>query len=96
MAMLVAAARAPSAGWGPAARGGGRARGARVGTRPVESTYVGEVVAGNEQALGLPAGNWPTNYYGPGKCWSGEAVQLVGDARLGAEIRVAVPHRIDN
>ena len=58
---------------------------------PVESTYCAEVVAGTYQAMGLLAGDRPTNYYDPGKFWSGDALQLVGDARLGAEIRVDVP-----
>jgi hypothetical protein len=58
---------------------------------PVESTYCAEVVAGTYQAMGLLAGNRPTNYYDPGKFWSGDALRLVGDARLGAEIRVKVP-----
>ena len=58
---------------------------------PVESTYCAEVVAGTYQAMGLLAGDRPTNYYDPGKFWSGDALQLVGSARLGAEIRVDVP-----
>jgi hypothetical protein len=41
--------------------------------------------------MGLLAGDRPTNYYDPGKFWSGDALRLVGDARLGAEIRVNVP-----
>ena len=64
----------------------------RVGRpAPVESTYCAEVVAGAYQAMGLLAGDRPTNYYDPGKFWSGDALRLVGDARLGAEIRVDVP-----
>jgi len=64
----------------------------RVG-RPaaVESTYCAEVVAGTYQAMGLLAANRPTNYYDPGKFWSGDALRLVGDARLNAEIRIDVP-----
>jgi len=57
----------------------------------VESTYCAEVVADAYQGMGLLAGDRPTNYYDPGKFWSGDALQLVGDARLGAEIRVDVP-----
>jgi hypothetical protein len=64
----------------------------RVGrAAPVEKTYCAEVVAGTYQAMGLLPGNRPTNYYDPGKFWSGDALRLVGDARLGAEIRVDVP-----
>jgi len=57
----------------------------------VESTYCAEVVAGSYQAMGLLAGDRPTNYYDPGKFWSGDALRLVGGARLGSEIRVDVP-----
>ncbi len=57
---------------------------------PMESTYCAEVVAATYQAMGLLAGDRPTNYYDPGKFWSGDALQLVGSARLGAEIRVDV------
>ena len=57
----------------------------------VESTYCAEVVADAYQGMGLLAGDRPTNYYDPGKFWSGDSLQLVGDARLGAEIRVDVP-----
>ena len=57
----------------------------------VESTYCAEVVAGSYHAMGLLAGDRPTNYYDPGKFWSGDALQLVGGARLGDEIRVDVP-----
>jgi hypothetical protein len=58
---------------------------------PMESTYCAEVVAGTYQAMGLLTGDRPTNYYDPGKFWSGDALQLVGEAHLGAEIRVNVP-----
>jgi hypothetical protein len=57
----------------------------------VESTYCAEVVADAYQGMGLLAGRRPTNYYDPGKFWSGDSLQLVGDARLGAEIRIDVP-----
>lgn len=58
---------------------------------PMESTYCAEVVAGAYQAMELLCGDRPANYYDPGKFWSGDALALVGDARLGAEIRVDVP-----
>jgi hypothetical protein len=38
--------------------------------------------------MGLLARDRPTNYYDPGNFWSGDALQLAGHARLGAEIRV--------
>jgi hypothetical protein len=62
---------------------------------PVETTYCAEVVAGTYQAMGLLPGNRPTNYYDPGKFWSGDALKLVGNARLGAEIRVDVPALVE-
>ncbi|MBY9073879.1 hypothetical protein K1X13_03495 [Nocardioides sp. WL0053] len=58
---------------------------------PVESTYCAEVVAGTYQAMGLLAGDRPTNYYDPGNFWSGDDLELTAGARLGAEIRVRVP-----
>jgi len=58
---------------------------------PVESTYCAEVVAGTYQAMGLLAEDRPTNFYDPGNFWSGDDLQLLGVARLGAEIRVDVP-----
>ena len=58
---------------------------------PLESTYCAEVVAGTYQAMGLLASDRPTNFYDPGNFWSGDALRLVGGARLGAEIRVNVP-----
>lgn len=62
---------------------------------PVESTYCAEVVAGTYQAMGLLGSERPTNYYDPGKFWSGDGLALRGGARLGEEIRVVVPERID-
>jgi hypothetical protein len=58
---------------------------------PVESTYCAEVVAAAYQAMGLLAGDRPTNWYDPGSFWSGDELELVGDATLGPEIEVAVP-----
>ncbi len=57
----------------------------------VELTYCAEVVAGTYQAMGLLPTNRPANYYDAGKFWSGDALQLAGNARLGDEIRVDVP-----
>jgi len=62
---------------------------------PVETTYCAEVVAGTYQAMELLAGDRPTNYYDPGKFWSGDALKLLGGARLGAEIRVDVPRGVN-
>ncbi|MEO7746629.1 MAG: hypothetical protein ABIV05_10440 [Actinomycetota bacterium] len=58
---------------------------------PVESTYCAEVVASAYQAMGLLAGDRPTNWYDPGSFWSGDGLELVGDATLGPEIEVTVP-----
>lgn len=64
----------------------GRARRAA----PVEVTYCAEVVAGTYQAMGLLAADRPTNWYDPGRFWSGDGLQLQGGATLGAEIGVIV------
>jgi hypothetical protein len=56
----------------------------------VETTYCAEVVAGTYQAMGLLGSDRPTNYYDPGSFWSGDELDLLGGARLGAEIRVDV------
>lgn len=61
---------------------------------PVESTYCAEVVAGTYQAMGLLGPDRPTNYYDPGKFWSGDHLELSGGARLGEEIRVEVRSRV--
>ena len=58
---------------------------------PVESTYCAEVVASTYQAMGLLAGDRPTNWYDPGSFWSGDELELVGDATLGTEVEVRVP-----
>lgn len=58
---------------------------------PVESTYCAEVVASTYQAMGLLAGERPTNWYDPGSFWSGDELELVGDATLGTEVEVRVP-----
>jgi hypothetical protein len=58
---------------------------------PVEYTYCAEVVASTMQEMGLLGSERPTNYYDPGKFWSGDHLELNGGARLGDEIRVRVP-----
>jgi hypothetical protein len=57
----------------------------------LEATYCAEVVAATYQEMGLLDGRRPTNYYDPGMFWSGDALELLGGARLGEEIRVKVP-----
>ena len=57
---------------------------------PLEVTYCAEVVAGAYQAMGLLARDRPTNWYDPGRFWSGDQLQLEEGATLGEEIRVQV------
>lgn len=57
---------------------------------PVEVTYCAEIVAGAYQAMGLLTGHRPTNWYDPGRFWSGDRLQLERGATLGDEIGVTV------
>ncbi len=56
----------------------------------VEMTYCAEVVAATYQAMGLLDSRRPTNYYDPGKFWSGDDLALEQGAALGEEIAVIV------
>ena len=56
----------------------------------VEMTYCAEVVASTYQAMGLLDSRRPTNYYDPGKFWSGDDLDLELGATLGEEIEVHV------
>lgn len=56
----------------------------------VEETYCAEVVAATYQAMGLLGSQRPTNYYDPGKFWSGDELHLLAQAKLGIEIPVRV------
>ncbi|WP_323791850.1 hypothetical protein [Nocardioides sp.] len=56
----------------------------------VEMTYCAEVVASTYQAMGLLGSKRPTNYYDPGKFWSGDDLDLELSATLGEEIEVHV------
>ena len=53
-----------------------------------ELTYCAEVVAATYTSVGLLDGTRPTNYYDPGKFWSGDDLDLQRGARLGQEIQV--------
>ena len=64
------------------------ARGRVRQAAPAELTYCAEVVAATYDARGLLDGARPTNYYDPGKFWSGDDLELLRGARLGDEIRV--------
>lgn len=59
----------------------------------VESAYCAEVVAGTYQAMGLLPEHVHPSSYDPGSFWSGDRLELLGGARLGDEIAVAVPVR---
>jgi hypothetical protein len=59
----------------------------------VEATYCAEVVAATYQAMGLLDTSRPTIWYDPGSFWSGDRLELLGGATLGAEIRVEVEQR---
>lgn len=54
----------------------------------VEMTYCAEVVASTYQDMGLLDAKRPTNYYDPGKFWSGDDLDLELGASLGDEIEV--------
>lgn len=56
-----------------------------------EQLYCAEIVATTYERMGLLDTERPVNWYDPGRFWSGDRLQLVGDARLGAEIAVDVP-----
>lgn len=53
-----------------------------------ETTYCAEVVAAAYADMGLLADWPPTNYYDPGRFWSGDDLELRLGARLGDEIRI--------
>lgn len=53
-----------------------------------ELTYCAEVVAATYKAMGLLDSERPTNYYDPGRFWSGDDLDLLLGARLGDEIQV--------
>ncbi|MBF4161036.1 C40 family peptidase [Nocardioides acrostichi] len=55
-----------------------------------ELTYCAEVVAATYQAMGLLDPDKPTNYYDPGRFWSGDHLELERRMTLGDEIPVVV------
>jgi hypothetical protein len=57
----------------------------------LETAYCAEVVASTYQAMGLLPDHVRPNSYDPGSFWSGDRLELLGGARLGAEIAVDVP-----
>ena len=63
----------------------------RSGPASLETAYCAEVVALTYEAMGLlPAGRRP-NWYDPGRFWSGDELELTGDAELSDEIAVELP-----
>jgi len=57
----------------------------------LETAFCAEVVALTYEAMELlPQGRRP-NWYDPGRFWSGDDLELAGDARLGGEIPVTIP-----
>ena len=70
----------------------GRVARGRVRRRaPAELAYCAEVVAEAYIAMGLLDGSRPSNYYDPGKFWSGDDLDLELGATLGDEIEVYRP-----
>jgi hypothetical protein len=67
----------------------GRVARGRVRRRaPAELAYCAEVVAEAYMAMGLLDDSRPSNYYDPGKFWSGDDLDLELGATLGEEIAV--------
>ncbi|SCE64883.1 hypothetical protein GA0070216_101134 [Micromonospora matsumotoense] len=64
-----------------------------AGDRALETAYCAEVVAVTYEAMGLLPQDRRPNWYDPGRFWSGDDLDLAGDARLGAEIEVHIPPR---
>jgi hypothetical protein len=64
------------------------ARGRLRRRAPAELAYCAEVVAEAYTAMGLLDPSRPSNYYDPGKFWSGDDLELDLGATLGDEIEV--------
>jgi hypothetical protein len=54
----------------------------------LETIYCAELVASAYEAMGLLPPNRPVNWFDPGRFWSGDRLELVGDFALGREIAV--------
>ncbi|ACU38510.1 hypothetical protein KCV87_32000 [Actinosynnema pretiosum subsp. pretiosum] len=57
----------------------------------LETAYCAEVVAVTYEAMGLLPTGRRANWYDPGRFWSGDELELLAGARLGAEIAVDIP-----
>jgi hypothetical protein len=69
------------------------ARGRMHRRAPAELAYCAEVVAETYTAMGLLDDARPSNYYDPGKFWSGDDLELGLGAWLGEEIEVHQPDK---
>ena len=69
---------------------GGRVR-RRATDAELETAYCAEVVAATYQAMGLLPADRAPNWYDPGRFWSGDDLDLLLGAQLGAEIEVLIP-----
>jgi hypothetical protein len=67
------------------------ARGRMRRRAPAEMAYCAEVVAETYTDMGLLDDTRPSNYYDPGKFWSGDDLELGLGASLGDEIEVHLP-----
>lgn len=56
----------------------------------LESAYCAEVVARTYEAMGLVTGRRRTNWYDPGKFWSGDRLPLAAGVELGDEVAVTL------
>lgn len=67
----------------------------RVGTRQeqAEVAYCAELAGITYEAMGVIDGDRPTNWYDPGKFWSGDRLPLADGWSLGQEIEVLVDTR---
>lgn len=57
----------------------------------LEDVYCAELVAMSYQRMGLLDDRRPVNWYDPGRFWSGDRLELLDGASLGAETTVDVP-----
>ncbi|HEX5086948.1 MAG TPA: hypothetical protein VFV89_04010 [Nocardioides sp.] len=72
----------------------GRVARGRVHRRaPAELAYCAEVVAETYADMGLLDATRPSNYYDPGKFWSGDDLALLQGFALGEEIEVYQPDK---
>jgi hypothetical protein len=57
----------------------------------LQTAYCAEVVALTYQAMGLLTDRHRSSWYDAGRFWSGDDLELAGEARLGEEITVRIP-----